>query len=148
MKPKSAYPFFGILGGAILALLLIAFIDTSSESTVPAPVAAGEIEKAFTLEPGMREAVEFNVEQPGSIHAVVEWTPAKTSLAVILFGPGQMNYFVRNEGKSPQEIKYTVTDRHTALGHEWRISVVNMTEEKVEGKVNVTYPVKEGDVMQ
>ncbi len=121
----------------MLALLLVFILSASFQNSPPAD---GFIEKAFKLDNFAKETIELTVEQPGSIVATAEWEPKKAELALILFGPGQMNYYRRSDGKSPLELTYTVSELDTADGSAWRVKLVNQSGETVEGMMRVHYP--------
>ena len=76
----------------------------------------------------------------------------KAELALILFGPGQMNYYRRSDGKSPLELTYKVTEVDTAEGSSWCVKLVNQSGETVEGIIRIHYPAAEqageAEVMQ
>ena len=131
----------------MLGFLLLFLLGASFQS---APPSDGLIEKGFTLDNFAKETIELTIEQPGSIEATAEWSPKKAELALILFGPGQMNYYRRSDGKSPLELSFTVTEQDTAEGSSWRLKLVNQSGETVEGKLRVSYPAVEeaGEVLQ
>lgn len=133
----------------MMALLLLFVLSASFQSNPPAD---GFIEKAFKLDNFAKETIELTVEQPGSIVATAEWEPKKAELALILFGPGQMNYYRRSDGKSPLELSYTVSELDTADGSAWKVKLVNQSGETVEGMLRVSYPVatpaQESEVLQ
>lgn len=133
----------------MLAFLLLFVLSTSFQSALPAD---GFIEKAFSLDNFAKETVELVVEQPGSIVATAEWNPKKAELGLILFGPGQMNYYRRSDGKSPLQLNFAVTEVDTAEGSSWRIKLVNQSGETVEGILRISYPTagknQESEVLQ
>lgn len=122
------------------ALLLLFVLNASFRNTQPVDKL---IEKAFRLENFAKETIELTVEQPGTITATAEWEPKKAELGLILFGPGQMNYYRRSDGKSPLELTYTVSEVDTAEGAAWRLKLVNQSGETVEGMLRVSYPATE-----
>ncbi len=126
--------------GTIVLFLLFFLMSTSFQNIPPTD---GFLEKAFKLDNMARETVELTIEQPGPLYASVEWSPADAELALILFGPGKMNYYERSDGKSPLELNYTMDSLDIVDGKAWRIKLVNQSGETVEGMVRITYPVKE-----
>ncbi|MCB0563361.1 MAG: hypothetical protein KDD01_03205 [Phaeodactylibacter sp.] len=147
MKALSGFSAFTKVAGSMLGFLLLFLLGASFQS---APPSDGLIEKGFTLDNFAKETIELTIEQPGSIEATAEWSPEKAELALILFGPGQMNYYRRSDGKSPLELSFTVTEQDTAEGSSWRLKLVNQSGETVEGKLRVSYPAVEeaGEVLQ
>ncbi|MCB0593572.1 MAG: hypothetical protein H6557_34930 [Lewinellaceae bacterium] len=149
MKAKNRFSAFAKAVGSMLAFLLLFALNTSFQNTQPAD---GIIEKAFSLENFAKETIELNVEQPGLITARAEWAPQKAELALILFGPGQMNYYRRSDGRSPLELAYPVTEQDTTEGFAWRVKLVNQSGETVEGLLRISYPAAEpageAEVMQ
>lgn len=132
-----------------MAFLLLFVLNASFQST---SLADGIIEKAFKLDNFARETIELTVEQPGNIVARAEWSPKKAELGLILFGPGQMNYYRRSDGRSPLELAYPVTEQDTTEGFAWRVKLVNQSGETVEGLLRISYPAAEpageAEVMQ
>ena len=147
MKALSGFSAFTKVAGSMLGFLLLFLLGASFQS---APPSDGLIEKGFTLDNFAKETIELTIEQPGSIEATAEWSPEKAELALILFGPGQMNYYRRSDGKSPLELSFTVTEQDIAQGASWRLKLVNQSGETVEGKLRVSYPAVEavGEVLQ
>ena len=147
MKALSGFSAFTKVAGSMLGFLLLFLLGASFQS---APPSDGLIEKGFTLDNFAKETIELTIEQPGSIEATAEWSPEKAELALILFGPGQMNYYRRSDGKSPLELSFIVTEQDIAQGASWRLKLVNQSGETVEGKLRVSYPAVEavGEVLQ
>ena len=136
MKAGTRSSAFAKTMGNLLSILLLLVLSTSF---LNAP-ADGYIEKPFSLENFAKATVELTVEQPGDIVATAEWNPKKAELALILFGPGQMNYYRRSDGKSPLELTFTVTAQDTAEGSAWRLKLVNQSGESVEGMLRISFP--------
>lgn len=130
-----------ILGGMARAILLsFVLLIGSASYRSSLPDEPGKIERSFSLLKSAREIVPFTVEKTGIISAVVTWGPANTEVAVILNGPGQTSFYARKDGKNPLTLTYTVTEQDLKKGKDWRISVTNFVNPKVEGKVKVEFP--------
>ncbi|MCB0578234.1 MAG: hypothetical protein KDD10_02845 [Phaeodactylibacter sp.] len=137
MKAGNSYSVWIKVLGGVIALPLLLVLNTSFQS---APSSDGYTEKAFKLDNFAKEVVELEVTQPGNIIATAEWHPGKAELALILFGPGQMNYYRRSDGGSPLELKYAVKEVDNAEGSAWRVKLVNQSGEAVEGVLRISYP--------
>jgi hypothetical protein len=99
------------------------------------------ITRHFYLKGKTREMVEFEVTNTGTIEAKAEWAGKAKTLALILNGPGQVQYYAREDGKSPLTLSYEVPQNILSLGKKWKISVVNFKSGTIaQGKVQVTYP--------
>ncbi len=99
------------------------------------------ITRHFYLKGRTREIVEFEVTNTGEIEAKAEWAGTAKTIALILNGPGQVQYYAREDGKSPLTLTYEVPHNILSLGKKWKISVVNFNSGKTaQGKVLVTYP--------
>lgn len=101
------------------------------------------MQTAFSLVCLERATIEFTVAEPGTIYADAEWTPQEHAAVLILYGPGQMNYYLRKDGVSPQRIEFNVTERHVARGNEWSIVVLNQQDERISGILKVKFPGEE-----
>lgn len=146
MKARSRISAFTKVAGSIMVFLLLFFTSTSFNIR---PASDGVIEKAFRLDNFCKETAELTVEVPGAIKATAEWAPAKAELALVLFGPGQMNFYKRSDGKSPLELQFEVTDQDIAEGATWKLKVINQSGETVEGMLRITYPLKgEAEALQ
>ena len=136
MKHSSNPGAGKVLKSLLSTLVILAFTAFVPQTgTIP-----GELEKAFTLAKGARQATELIIDTPGILKAEAEWEPQSAELGLILFGPGQMNYYVRKDGTSPQKLEYEITEHDLKEGNTWKISVVNMLTDKVTGKVRINYP--------
>ncbi len=101
------------------------------------------ITRSFNLTGSSREVVEFDVAAPGRIEAKAEWSGTASSLALILNGPGQTQYYGRKDGKSPLSLSFTVTNQHLSLGRGWKVSVANFSSTTTaQGRVQISYPEK------
>ncbi len=142
MKKNRIYPVIGVMAQAVAAFILLfvcmAYLSPGEEV----------VEKDFTLKACERETIEFTVTEAGYIHAVAEWSPPKAELSLILFRPGQMNYAERVDDKSPAKLYYEVTADDTVKGTDWKLKVVNMTNETVVGHVRLAFPGKVDSLVQ
>jgi len=144
MKPRNNHPT-RIRGRAwgFPAFVLLIFVSMAFLPSANRPAAEKEMQTAFSLVCLERAAIEFNVTEPGTIYADAEWTPQEQPGVLILYGPGQMNYYLRQDGKSPQKIEFNVTERHVARGSEWSIIVLNQNDERILGILKVKFPGEE-----
>lgn len=101
------------------------------------------MQTAFSLGCLERVSIDFIFTEPGVITAEAEWLPADSPAALLLYGLGQMNYYLRKEGKSGQKLEFTVTDRHIARGTEWSVVVLNQQDVKISGLLKVRLPGEE-----
>jgi hypothetical protein len=108
------------------------------------PVATSQkasIERDFSLTGRNREVIELELKTAGKIVVKAEWRGTASSLALILNGPGQKQYYARKDGKSPLSLTFNVTSRLLSLGKTWKVSVVNFSSRAAaRGKVQITYP--------
>lgn len=95
---------------------------------------------------GAREGLTFEVAVPGTITLEATWTSKveTVNLALILNGPGQVSYYVREDGPSPLQAEYTLytlTAQDVAKSESWAASIVNFSERgPVSGTLKVIYP--------
>ena len=82
----------------------------------------------------------FTVNSAGTITASAVWTGTTNTLALILNGPGQVGYYARNDGISPNTISYNVTSADINKGSLWQISVINFYNGDASGIVTIEYP--------
>ena len=80
---------------------------------------------AFSIA-GANEA-EFSlvVGAPGRIRVTVTWSGTASSLALILNGPGQTQYYARRDGGSPLNLEFDLTQELLNRGSSWKISLVS-----------------------
>ncbi len=144
MKPRNNHTTrlwgsaWGFPAFALLAFVSLAFLPSSDRSA-----GQKEMQAAFELCCMERATIEFNLTLPGVITAEAEWLPTVSPAALILYGPGQMNYYLRNNGESPQKLEFNVTERHVARGTEWSIVVLNQQDVKISGMLKVRFPEEE-----
>lgn len=144
MKPRNNHPTR--LWGSAWSFPTFVILLFGSMAFIPATNRTGEereLQTAFELVCLERASIDFTVEEEGVIFATAEWTPQGTPAALILYGPGQMNYYERKEGKGPLKVEFTVTARHLARGTDWSIAVLNQKEEKISGMLLVRFPGKD-----
>jgi hypothetical protein len=90
-----------------------------------------------------KQAWPFQISQPGPISVQLSWSPPELPLALILNGPGQVGYFARQDGRSPQKLVYGVTDKDVAKGTDWRISVTcfgDLDSTAIDYKLDLSFP--------
>jgi hypothetical protein len=141
MKPHNNHCMgrWGLVSGfPVLVLLLMAFLPADRSATLDR-----EMQTAFSLVCLERVSIDFNVTEPGNISADAEWLPADSPAVLLLYGPGQMNYYLRKEGKSGQKLEFTVTERHITRGSEWSVVVLNQQDTKISGLLKVHFPGEE-----
>jgi hypothetical protein len=132
---------------AVLMLVLIpldyygAAADLQLRQASQTAVKPGSLSRAFSLSGVGSQAVEIEVKAAGRIEARAEWTGSAATLALILNGPGRVNYYARKDGKSPLTLTFEVTADLLALGSAWKLSVSNFGQQaQAQGTVRVTYP--------
>lgn len=141
MKPRinSFLGSWGLVSGIpAFILLLMAFVPYQRSAP-----SEREMQTAFSLGCLERADIDFILTEPGVITAEAEWLPADSPAALLLYGPGQMNYYLRKEGKSGEKLEFTVTDRHIARGTEWSVVVLNQQDTKISGLLKVRLPGEE-----
>ncbi len=98
------------------------------------------ITREFNIRGSNREIVEFELTNTGVIDVKAEWSGTAQKLALILNGPGRVQYYARKDGKSPMVLRYKVSGDILSLGKTWKISVVNFGSNTVaRGTVQVNY---------
>ncbi|MEP0873413.1 baseplate J/gp47 family protein [Trichocoleus desertorum AS-A10] len=63
-----------------------------------------------------------------------------TRLKVQIHGPGQASPYASQEAQRNQTLEYLVTDEDLALGVEWSVMIVNLTDNLITGALTITYP--------
>jgi hypothetical protein len=89
---------------------------------------------------GDRNIFYFTVNSCITINGEATWTGSAANLALILNGPGQEGYYVREDGLSPLSLSYTVTTADLSKGTDWRLSIVNFGGGDATGTVTIVYP--------
>ena len=98
------------------------------------------ITRGYSIRGSNREIVEFELTNTGVIEVKAEWSGTAQKLALILNGPGRVQYYARKDGKSPMVLRYKVSGDILSLGKTWKISVVNFGSNTVaQGTVQVNY---------
>jgi hypothetical protein len=85
----------------------------------------------------------FQVQHVGQIKATLTWNAPDHSLALILNGPGQIGYFAREDGVSPLNIEFTVTEEHLLKGTDWSITVEsfeNLADAAIDFNLQLSLP--------
>jgi hypothetical protein len=118
----------------LIGLLLIVF-----SSNVNADTYSFSVSSTF----GDRDIFNFTVNNVGTIFAEATWTGSASNLALILNGPGQEGYYMREDGTSPLSLSYTVTSADLSEGKDWRISIINFEDGNADGTVMITYPMSQ-----
>jgi serine/threonine protein kinase len=77
---------------------------------------------------------------PGTISGEATWSGAPGNMALIINGPGQVGYYARQDGASPLEVSYTVTEADLAFGDIWRVSVAAFSAPSATGSVSLSFP--------
>ena len=123
---KKSYQFL------LVGLLLIVFLGNVNADTYSFSVSS-------TFEDS--DIFNFTVNNVGTIFAEATWTGNASNLALILNGPGQVGYYMQEDGTSPLSLNYTVTSADLSKGKDWRISIINFEEGNADGTVMITYPI-------
>jgi hypothetical protein len=87
-----------------------------------------------------RTIYHLRLTGPGEIRARASWSGAQGTLALIINGPGQTSYYARQDGGSPLQVSYTVTDADFATGDTWRVTVASFGTDRADGNIEITYP--------
>lgn len=99
------------------------------------------LSRAFSIIGRSREVIEFDVTSQGTIEARAEWTGTADILAIILNGPGKVQAYARQDGKSPLTVSFVATPEIVSLGKSWKLSVVNFdSRTNAQGVVRISYP--------
>lgn len=141
MKPSNKHfaAFWRLVSGlSIFLLMLTAFIPVKNTVCIDR-----ESQMVFSLGCLERATLEFKITEPGIITAEAEWLPAESPAVLLLYGPGQMNYYFRQEGNSGRKMEFTVTERHIARGTDWSVAVLNQQDTKISGLLKVHFPGEE-----
>ncbi len=86
---------------------------------------------------------DFQVQHVGQIRATLNWNDPNHSLAMILNGPGQIGYFAREDGVSPLNIEFNVTEKHLLKGTDWSIKVVSfesLADVAIDFNLKLSFP--------
>lgn len=96
---------------------------------------------------GDRVIIPVTVGCSGKIKATADWSGPAKNLALIVNGPRRPELrnpvaaYVRNDGRSPLSIEYSVTPEDVLRGQRWQVSLVNFSGHEVKaGNINVSYP--------
>jgi len=105
------------------------------------------VNREFNIKGSNREIFEFELTNTGVIEVKAEWSGTAQKLALILNGPGRVQYYARKDGKSPLALRYNVTGDILSLGKTWKISVANFgASTSAQGRIKIYYQqVTEGD---
>ncbi|MDQ3927878.1 MAG: hypothetical protein M3328_01895, partial [Chloroflexota bacterium] len=77
---------------------------------------------------------------PGQVKARATWSGSQANLALIINGPGQTNFYARQDGPSTLEVTYNVTPADFATGDTWRVTVASFGTGDADGSIQITYP--------
>jgi hypothetical protein len=86
-----------------------------------------------------RTIYHLRVMNPGEIRVRAQWTGTQSTLWLIINGPGQVGYYARQDGASPLEVSYYVTESDLAAGDDWRVSIVAGSG-PASGTIQISYP--------
>lgn len=89
---------------------------------------------------GSRQIYHLRLTGPAEIRARAQWTGTQSALALIINGPGQVNFYAREDGTSPLEVVYTVTESDFQSGDHWRVTIASFGEGQADGTVELRYP--------
>jgi hypothetical protein len=76
---------------------------------------------------------------PGTISGEATWSGPPGNMALIINGPGQVGYYARQDGSSPLEVSYEVTNADLAFGDIWRVSVSAFSAPNAEGSLSLSF---------
>lgn len=94
----------------------------------------------FAIGPNDKDEYHFIIDSPGEIRVQASWTGTASNLALILNGPGQVNAYARQDGRSPIELEYSVTSADVDKGETWTIGIWNFGGGTADGDLILTSP--------
>ncbi len=115
--------------------------EGGAEFTYPGGASSDPITTEFTINPTSGRSVSLMIlKRSGPIGSQAEWTGLPAQLALILNGPGQTDYYARQDGSSPQSLAYDVSPADFAAGEIWMLSLVSFVEADIHGNIAIEYP--------
>ena len=113
--------------------------------TLPVEIRTLEDTQFTLLGSGNAQEIAFIVPAPGRLEVQTSWQPVglehKSSviLTVSLLHPGESRTYARRQGTSPVGVDQQVSEEALDRGSRWVVRVQNDTQEKVSGRVMVSY---------
>jgi hypothetical protein len=116
--------------------------DGTIQITYPSGSPTSPLTTSFVVQPESASDVSVVVLRgPGAISAQSVWTGSPNNLALIINGPGQVNFYAREDGGSPLSVNYNVTPADFAAGSNWLVRLVSFSPNtNTDGLINITYP--------
>ncbi|MCX8160212.1 MAG: hypothetical protein N3G18_04680 [Candidatus Saccharicenans sp.] len=94
-------------------------------------------------------AFSLSIGTAGKIRATTSWTGTAGSLALILNGPGQTQYYARRDGGSPLNLEFEISQELLAQGNGWKLRIASFQPGiSAEGKIILELPAGSSVVQQ
>jgi len=95
----------------------------------------------FSLSNGGEAKFDLTISAPGRIQVTAAWTGTASSLALMLNGPGQTQYYARRDGSSPLSLDFEMTQELLNKGSGWKLSLVSFQSGvTAQGKIDFKLP--------
>lgn len=98
---------------------------------------------AFSITGATEATFSLTIGSPGKIRVTATWSGTAGSLALILNGPGQTQYYARQDGSSPLSLEFNPTQELLNKGSDWKISIVSFKSD-VSAQGNVVFRLPSG----
>jgi len=142
---KKAVPVIGLL---LLANLLWTPLEAWPKQNQLKPMKRlSQIEQkntkstfSFSISGQSEADFDLSLEASGRVMAFASWTGAATSLALILNGPGQVQYYARRDGPSPLKLEFEITSELLNKGKDWKLSLVSFQSGDAQGNILFQLP--------
>lgn len=116
---------------------------------VPVPQKTVSQTLTFSITGPGEAAFSLTIGAAGKIKATASWTGTSGSLALILNGPGQTQYYARRDGGSPLTLEYEITQELLQKGNGWKLSLVSFQSGvTAAGKIEFQLPAGSSVVQQ
>lgn len=103
----------------------------------------------FSITGAGEAAFSLTIGAAGKIKATASWTGTSGSLALILNGPGQTQYYARRDGGSPLTLEFDITQELLQKGSSWKLSLVSFQSGvTAAGKIEFQLPAGSSIVQQ
>lgn len=91
------------------------------------PIEQKAVSRTMDFELKSTGEAEFSltIGAAGKIRATASWTGTATSLALILNGPGQTQYYARRDGGSPLTLEFDLTPGLLNKGNSWKLTLAS-----------------------
>ena len=113
--------------------------------TLPVEIRTLEDTQFTLLGSGNAQEIAFIVPAPGRLEVQTSWqrdgleNKSSVILTVSLLHPGESRTYARRQGTSPVDVDQQVSEEALDKGSRWVVRVQNDTQEKVSGRLRVSY---------